>query len=418
VSFLDRFRRIFGKEKPAEVPEVEPREEPKPAEPTEAMRIAAAIGEQRFADAERILRRARDGSDEASTLDAAISAFGPTREDDEPAGENPRDLESLHLAIADMMIARGAREIAARWLSRATSPPALVLRADLLADGTQGAPSRHDLDLALALLSRALRADIDAPGARDRWERLRRKLGVAEDVTPVTVGATLIAKGSTLPFVLIREVARGGAGVVYEARETLGEMQRIIALKIVHVQNATRSQLAHEARVAVRFRGAGVVPIHDVDPEAGWLAMAWAAGGSLRSHLRKEGAVDDVLAKDVRAWLRPLLATLADVHREGWVHGDIKPANVLFDEEGRPLLGDFGLARAIGSAATPGSAGYVSPERIAGAPASPKDDVFGIGRILEDVFEAGWPDDPDLRALAKRCLAPDSDRPATASDLL
>ncbi len=268
------------------------------------------------------------------------------------------------------------------------------------------------------MLSRALRADIDAPGARDRWERLRHKLGVTEDVTPVTVGATLVAKGSTLPFLLVREVARGGAGVVYEARETMGSLSRTIALKIVHDRGMSRTQLAHEARVAVRFRGPGVIPIHDVDPEAGWLAMSWASGGSLRAHLKQDASASDAVTRETLRWLATLLATLADVHRDGWVHGDIKPANVLFDESQRPLLGDFGLARPVGSPTTPGSAGYVSPERIAGAPCSPQDDVFGIGRIVEDAIAAGFHDDGKLRAIADRCVSPAAQRPVDAVEVL
>jgi serine/threonine-protein kinase len=130
--------------------------------------------------------------------------------------------------------------------------------------------------------------------------------------------------------------------------------------------------------------------------------MAWADHGSLREKLR-EGQTDP-------RFLRVLLSTLADVHAAGFVHGDLKPANVLFDAHDRPWLGDFALARPIGDAPTPGSAGYVSPERMKGAPCDSRDDVFAVGKILDELHVH-----PDV---ARKCLLPAAQRPATAGDVL
>ncbi len=72
------------------------------------------------------------------------------------------------------------------------------------------------------------------------------------------------------------------------------------------------------------------------------------------------------------------------MHAAGWVHHDVKPANVLFRTPGEPLLSDFGTARRRGEPSPPGSLGFVSPERLAGRASEPRDDVYGFGRILEE----------------------------------
>ena len=85
-----------------------------------------------------------------------------------------------------------------------------------------------------------------------------------------------------------------------------------------------------------------------------------------------------------------------------------------------PVLADFGTARRMGQPSPPGSLGYVSPERMAGRPSDPKDDVYGFGRVLEDALEALG--DADLwsrfRPLAAACIGADAARPADARALL
>ena len=414
------------REKLANEQEKEP--ESKPAAPRAATLLHDAMVAADYATALRLLRDGRDGPDEGELVEATLAALGPPPADgaDATSAKIATDAarEELFLLVAEVLVARGARKKACEVLGRAHSPSALVLRADLLTEGVDGVPARDDLDRALALLSRALVIDIDAPGARDRWERLRHRLGHVEEARGPSIGVTLVATGASLPFTLVREVARGGAGVVYEARERLrDDLTRTIALKMAHADRSrdrvvTRAQLAHEARVAVMFRGPGVVPILDVDVDEGWLAMAWAAGTSLRARLR-EARHDDPLAT-TPTWLVALVETLSDVHAAGWVHGDVKPANVLFDARDRPWFGDFGLARRAGEPNTPGSAGYVSPERTSGAACSPHDDVFGLGKLLHDVLAAGWrtSDASGLQTIADACIAPPDRRPKDAHAVL
>jgi serine/threonine-protein kinase len=123
------------------------------------------------------------------------------------------------------------------------------------------------------------------------------------------------------------------------------------------------------------------------------------------------------------AFLRGLARTLSRVHADGWVHADVKPANVLIGAGGVPILSDFGIAVREKEASLGGSAGFLSPERLAGAPLDPSDDIYGFGRIVEDAalkeVELGGPSTWNgFRPLAERCMAPRPSRPANGHALL
>jgi serine/threonine-protein kinase len=274
-----------------------------------------------------------------------------------------------------------------------------------------------DVPSALALTERVLLRDLDHPGARDRHRRFRALLGFSDDDharREASAGATVVTREHDAPFLLLREVARGGAGAVYEAEDR--ELGRKIALKIYHHPERDRAQLVHEARVAAELASPGIIGIFDVDPPHGWLAAEWCAMGALRDHVRKK---DRAVLAPIERWAVPLAGALARVHAAGWVHHDVKPANVLLTEGGAPVLADFGIARRVGEPSPPGSLGYVSPERLKGRPSDPRDDVYGFGRLLEDVLDAMG--DPHVserwRPLASACVGADDQRPADARAL-
>lgn len=314
--------------------------------------------------------------------------------------------EALLVAVASALVDRGQPATAARVLSRADSCAALVVRADILAAG-------GDVAAALDEVQRVLLHDIDWPGARERHERWRAALG---QVPPRRVDAstTLVTSRPDAPFHLLREIARGGAGAVYEAEDR--DLGRRVALKVYHRIDRDRAQLLHEARVAAALAGRGVVRVFDVDPEHGWLAMEWARLGALHALLRSEG---ERTLSELEGWAVPLADALARVHAAGWVHNDIKPANVLLRGPREPLLTDFGVARRAGEPSPPGSLGYVSPERLEGRASDPRDDVFAFGRVLECALDAlgrkgnarAW------RELAATCTGPDRARPPHAGPL-
>lgn len=310
--------------------------------------------------------------------------------------------EPLRVAVAAALVDRGEHALALAALARATSNEALLLRADVLARG-------GELAQAAALIERVLLRDIDWPGARDRHARWMRSLGGGPPPRPLDASAaTLATSPPQAPFGLLREIARGGAAVVYEAEDRA--LSRRVALKVYHRPDRDRSQLLHEARVAVALAGRGLVRVFDVDPERGWLAMEWAPLGALRARLHEP----------IGAWAAALSGALARVHASGWVHHDLKPANVLFRSASDPLLTDFGTARLAGEPSPPGSLGFISPERLAGRPSHPRDDVYGFGRILQDCLKASGAGDAAgafFAELAAACTGPDERRPADGGAL-
>lgn len=316
--------------------------------------------------------------------------------------------EPLLLALGGALVDRGEPDIAARALAGATSSPALVMLADL-------AERRADFPTALSLVERVLLRDLDHPGARERHRRWRAQLGYEVEKKAAAPGATVVTREPDAPFDLLREVGRGGAGAVYEAVDR--ELGRHVALKIYHQPERDRGQLAHEARVAVALEGPGVVRVFDLDPEHGWLALEWAQHGTLRESIR---ARDLSRLLPIERWAFGLAQALARAHAAGWVHHDVKPANVLIARGGGAILTDFGIARRVGEPPPAGSLGYLSPERMAGRASDPRDDVYGFGRVLEDVLDVVT-DEATLarfRPLAAACTGPDAARPTDARALV
>jgi len=316
--------------------------------------------------------------------------------------------EQLLLALGSALVDRGELEVAARALTGATSSSALVLLGDL-------AERRGDIPTALSLIERVLLRDLDHPGARERHRRWRSQLGYEIEHKAVAPGATVVTREPDAPFDLLREVGRGGAAAVYEAIDR--ELGRHVALKVYHQPERDRAQLAHEARVAVDLEGPAVVRVFDLDPDHGWIALEWAMHGTLRECVR---ARDLGRLLPIERWALPLATALARVHSKGWVHHDVKPANVLLARSGASILTDFGIARRAGEPSPAGSLGYLSPERLAGRVSDPRDDVYGFGRVLEDVLHVVTDEATvaRFRPLAVACTGPDAQRPADARALV
>lgn len=401
MSFWDRFRKKSAPAAPAADDAAEsivlvPPPAPMPKELERLIRVGLPGGPT---DDEAVLAFAalRATPDEARAVEE-LSRSAQMRKLPDP----------LLLSLGATLLDRGEPEGATRVLSAATSSPALVLLADL-------AERRGELPIALAFVERVLLRDLDHPGARERHRRWRAELGFDLEQKPIVTGATVVAREPDAPFDLLREVGRGGAAAVYEARDR--DLGRHVALKVYHQPERDRGQLMHEARVAVALEGPGIVRVLDLDPDHGWIALEWAPGGALREQIRgrERGRL-----LPLERWALPLAGALARVHAAGWVHHDVKPANVISSRTNAAILTDFGTARRAGEPSPPGSLGYVSPERMKGRASDPRDDVYGFGRVLEDVLAALGDEQivARYRPLAAACVGPDETRPADGRALV
>jgi serine/threonine-protein kinase len=202
------------------------------------------------------------------------------------------------------------------------------------------------------------------------------------------------------PYELIREIGRGGMGVVYEARQK--GLDRSVAVKMILSSHLASPELVRrfqaEAKAAARVRHSNIVHIHEVGQLDGqdFFAMEYIEGQSLAQRIA-QGAVDVPTA--VR-----LVATIAraveHLHQQGIVHRDLKPSNILLDAEQQPYVTDFGLARvfAPGSEMTAtgiiaGTPSYMAPEQASGRrdAIGPATDVYSLGALLYELLTGQAP---------------------------
>ncbi|GAA0911447.1 serine/threonine-protein kinase [Nonomuraea longicatena] len=192
---------------------------------------------------------------------------------------------------------------------------------------------------------------------------------------------------------LLRELGRGGMGVVWEGQDTL--LNRPIAIKEVllppGVPKADQERLllrtTREARTAARLNHPGVVAVYDVVEEDGrpWIIMELVRAPSLEDVVVTTGALPVRQAADVG---RQVLSALRAAHAEGILHRDVKPANILLADDGRVVLTDFGIAVADGDPAltatglVTGSPGFLAPERVRADEAGPASDLWSLGATL------------------------------------
>ena len=236
-------------------------------------------------------------------------------------------------------------------------------------------------------------------------------------------------------FEIVREVGRGGFGVVYEARDL--SLQRTVAFKVVSAsgKGAVREdRLLREAAAAARLCHPNIVQLYDLGhSEYGpFLVLEMLRGQTLAERL-DEGPLPSQEAIHVA---RDVAAALAHAHSAGVIHRDLNPRNVFIEEEGHAKVLDFGLASAFGQRGVDGGTpGYMAPEQWRGAPEDERTDVFALGVLIFEMLtgelpfpgEAGSkkfrytpilevPEIPGLGPLVQRMLARDPvDRPRDAA---
>ena len=191
-------------------------------------------------------------------------------------------------------------------------------------------------------------------------------------------------------YELVRELGRGGMGVVWEARHVA--LDRLVALKLLEARGdqTEAERFLREARALDRLQHPAIVSIHDAGRVDGvaYLAMRLIRGETLRARVQRLGPLDP---RDAARLCARLADALAAAHREGIVHRDVKPQNVLLEPDGHPVLTDFGLARLQGSRtltatdAVLGTPAYMAPEQVEGR-VDPRADLYGLGATLYEAL--------------------------------
>lgn len=236
-------------------------------------------------------------------------------------------------------------------------------------------------------------------------------------------------------YELLAEVARGGMGVVYRARQTA--LDRVVALKMIlagRLANADDvSRFLAEAGSAAKLRHPNIVPVHDVGNCNGqhYFTMDYIEGISLDQKIAQGPLPGKVAARYVR--------TLADAvdhaHKQGILHRDLKPSNVLVDANDEPHITDFGLAKRLGpgtedagqtrTGAILGTPSYMAPEQAQGKTdlLGPAADVYSLGAILYELitgrppFRAETPLDTVMQVIDHQPVPPRLLNPKIDHDL-
>jgi Tol biopolymer transport system component len=232
----------------------------------------------------------------------------------------------------------------------------------------------------------------DAPGQGRISVLLRELVRAPPSVDEGERGAPPLRAGSVVGrFELLREVGRGGFGVVYEARDS--ELGRTVAFKAVRAGarlDLREERLLLEAEAAARCSHPNIVTLHDVgrSEHGPYLVLEFLRGTSLARRL-EPGPLP--LREALRVAVE-VARGLAHAHAHGVVHRDLTPGNVFLCEDGQVKVLDLGMAHAFGRPrAAGGTRPYMAPEQLAGAPEDERTDVFALGVVLYRMLTGALP---------------------------
>ena len=214
------------------------------------------------------------------------------------------------------------------------------------------------------------------------------------------------------PFRVVREIGRGGMGVVYLADDT--RLGRQVALKILRVRSASdtlgRARFLAEARAISALDHPNVATLYEIGvTEDGrpFLAFAYYAGETLDVRIRRGRLPSDEAVEIARG----IACGLGAAHGRGIVHGDVKPSNVILTEAGDVKLLDFGVARVAGEERAGqgvplGTLAYMSPEQVAGVQGTDqRTDLWALGVVLHEMLTGERPfRGPDRETLSRAIL--------------
>lgn len=191
-------------------------------------------------------------------------------------------------------------------------------------------------------------------------------------------------------------VGTGGFGAVYRAYQT--SVGREVAVKVILPEHANHPDFIRrfevEAQLIARIEHPHIVPLYDYwrDPEGAFLVMRWLPT-SLRVAINRGSWSAEAAAR----LLEQISAALSVAHREGVIHRDIKPDNILLDEDDNAYLADFGIAKDLSASGTTqegmlvGSPAYITPEQIKGELVTSRADIYSLGLVLYEILVSEKP---------------------------
>jgi serine/threonine protein kinase len=251
------------------------------------------------------------------------------------------------------------------------------------------------------------------------WGRIRRRAGSEHGAIQwieEMIGKTL---GK---YKLVEEIGRGGMAVIYKAYQE--SLDRHVAIKVLLMERASSDfaeRFNREARAVARLSHPNILPIYDFGHEGdlSYIVMKYAPAGTLKGRMGKSMAPEEAVR-----FVSQIAAALDHAHERGVLHRDVKPGNVLLDEEDWVLLGDFGLAKLMAadvqltaSGVGVGTPAYMSPEQVQGLEVDARTDVYSLGTVLYEMvtgdvpFKADTPMAVALKHLTDPLPSPRSVKP-------
>ena len=198
-------------------------------------------------------------------------------------------------------------------------------------------------------------------------------------------------------YKVLREVGKGGMGIVYKALEPVGK--RTLAIKVLPptmVDRSTVERFSREARAMARLKHPNIVEVYEVDMTKGnhYFSMEFIEGETLKAILRRKGA----LSVDESLYIiRQVAGALAYIHKEGMIHRDIKPGNIMITTGGQVKVMDLGLVQIAGvtritaEGSTIGTAEYMSPEQISDDAIDSRSDIYSLGVTMYEMLTGKSP---------------------------
>jgi len=220
------------------------------------------------------------------------------------------------------------------------------------------------------------------------------------DTRTVEVPTRELTRGTVFArrFEIIEEIGKGGMGTVYKAYDR--KIREVVALKLLKPEIASDVEVVerfrNEIKLARQVAHRHVCRMYDLDEE--WLiifiSMEYVPGEDLKSFIRRSGHLNESKAV---ALARQIAEGLAEAHRKGVVHRDLKPQNIMIDREGNAKIMDFGIARSLhtrggtGSGVIIGTPEYMAPEQADGKDVDHRADIYALGAILFEMVTGRLP---------------------------